>query len=192
MKPTVRTKDGHRKLREHLFRNNKPHIRNLSLIDDNGISKDVKILWVAHKNKPFPFLNHVKTQEGFLKEIVDASQRLPFYVVEDINSEYDGNMGLIGLIASKEDGWKIEPHIEFFPWATKRNILRTCISFFQMVRYSRKIGVCVIRSLKESANLFDRCSKYFPVNVFYKVGKIPNGDIRGDEFIYCISGRKNK
>ena len=180
---------NHKELRNTLFKKDRPHIRPLQVVDESGYSKDIRIIWVAHKNKPIPFLSDVKTQDEFVTMMLDYSKRLPFYVVEDRNSEFK-TTGLVALIAAKEDGWRVEPHIEFFPWATKRNVLRTCISFFQMVRYSRKIGVCVVRSLKEGANLFDKCVNYFPPNVFHRVGKIPMGDTRGDEFLYSIRGRK--
>lgn len=180
---------NHKELRSRLFRKDRPFIRELKIVDESGYSKDIRILWVAHKHKPFPFLSEIKEQSDFVERMIEASRKIPFYVVEDRNSEFD-DKGLVALIASREDGWRIEPHVEFFPWATKRNVLRTCISFFQMARYSRKIGVCVVKSLKDHSGLFDRCTKYFPPNVFIRVGKIPMGDVRGDEYLYSIRGRK--
>lgn len=180
---------NHKQRRDLLFKKDRPYIRPLQIVDESGYTKDVRIIWVAHKNKPIPFLADVKTQEEFVKMMIEATHRLPFYVVEDRNSEFK-DKGIVALIATKEDGWRIEPHVHFFPWATRRNILRTCIGFFQMVRYSRNIGVCVVRSLKENAGLFDKCVNYFPPNVFHRVGRIPMGDARGDEFLYSIRGRK--
>jgi len=184
--------NNHKKARNRLFKHDRPHIRPLQITENatgSGFSKDISIVWVAHKHHPIPLLSDINTQEDFLLKMLEAANRLPFYVVEDRNREFDG-MGLIALIAVKGDDWRIEPHVHFFPWATKRNILRTCIAFFQMIRYSKKTGVCVVKSLKESTVLFDKCVNYFPPNVFHAVGKIPMGDIRGDEYIYSIRGKK--
>lgn len=175
-------------LRDRLLKN-RPNVRPLQVLTDGGYSDDVKILWVAHKHSPFLGLPQDIPQDQFVMEILRVSEMAEFYVVDDSNQEYSGR-GVIALIAAKNDGWKIEPHVEFFPWATKRNVLRTCVAFFQMIRNSRKVGVCVIKSLKDSVNLFNHCIKYFPPGVLWKVGRVPNGDQRGDEYIYSIKGRK--
>lgn len=174
--------------RDRLLRN-RPNIRNLEILNDGGYSKDIKILWVAQKHSPFLGLPKDIPQDQFVMEIIRVSGKAEFWVVEDNNSEYEGR-GLIALIAVRTDGWKIEPHVEFFPWATNKNVLRTCVAFFQMIRNSRKVGVCIIKSLRDSVNLFNHCIKYFPPGVLWKVGRIPNGDERGDEYLYSIKGRK--
>lgn len=178
----------HSELRKNLLKN-RPLIRPLEVLTDNGYSDDLKILWVGHKHSPFLGLPPDIPQDQFVMEILNAAKQGEFYVVDDSNNEYDGR-GVVALIAVLNQGWKIEPHVEFFPWASKRNILRTCVAFFQMVRSSRKIGVCVVKSLKESVNLFNHCQKYFPPGILWRVGRIPNGDIRGDEYLYSIKGRK--
>ncbi len=176
-------------LREQLIKK-RPNVRPLEILNDGGYSKDIKILWVGHRHSPFLGLPTDIPQDQFVMEVLKSANQAEFYVVDDDNNEYDGR-GIIALIAVKNDGWKVEPHVEFFPWATNRNVLRTCVAFFQMIRNSRKVGVCVIKSLRGSVNLFNHCIKYFPPGVLWKVGKIPNGDQRGDEYLYSIKGRKN-
>lgn len=179
---------NHKDRRDRLL-GKRPNIRPLEILNDGGYSKDIKILWVGHKLSPFLGLPQDIPQDQFVMEIIKFSNRGDLYVVDDSNSEYD-KRGVIALIAVKNDGWKVEPHVEFFPWATKKNILRTVVAFFQMVRNSRKVGVCIIKSLKDSVNLLNHCIKYFPPGVLWKVGKIPNGDERGDEYLFSIKGRK--
>lgn len=171
--------------RDRLFKSGRPFIRSLQIYDNGKYHKDIGILWVAHKRQPFYSIQKDLTQEQFAKEISDLATQAELLIAEDINKEYKGS-GPVALIGVKSDGWKIEPHAEFFKWATPKNVLKVSVAFFQMARY-RKIGVCVVYSLNDSVPLFDKCCKY---GVLKPVGQIPNGDPRGDEFIYSIRGKK--
>lgn len=167
--------------RERLFRHSRPNLRAFEFYDGEDYHKDIKILWVAHSQKPFK--GFPDDQEGFAKQLMDSPEMV---IIEDRNKQYK-DVGPIGVIWVLGDDWKVEPHVEFFSWATKKNILRGCISFFQWSRNTRKIGCIVVYSLKASKNLFDHVCKY---GVLHYVGKIVNGDSRGDEYLYSVKGKK--
>lgn len=170
--------------RDRLFRSGRPFIRSVQIYDNGKYHKDIGILWVAHKRKPFHSLSPNLTQEQFAKEISDIAQSAELLLAEDRNKEYKDS-GPVALIAVTSNGWKIEPHAEFFKWSTAKNILRVSVAFLQMVRY-RKIGACVVLSLNDSKKLFDCCCRY---GVLHSVGQIQNGDPRGDEHIFTVRGK---
>ncbi len=126
------------------------------------------------------------SQEEFINRIIDLSGRADFCIADDNNTSYESGSGPIGVCWIFDNGWKVEPHAEFFPWATSRNILRVTVSFLHMMKYKR-IGVCMVYSLKNSVALFNKCTKY---GVLFRNGMIPGGDQRGDEYVYSIRGKR--
>ena len=142
------------------------------------------ILWAAHKKKNFGHIG-TTTQEEFAQSIEEIASHNDLMMIEDHNKGYK-DYGPVGAVSVSTDGWKVFPHVEYFPWATKRNILRSTVSFLQMTRY-KKIGCVEVRCLEDSKTLFDKCIKY---GVLFGGFKIPGGDPRGDELIYSIRGRK--
>jgi hypothetical protein len=173
--------------RDRLFKRGRPLIRPLVIEEDGKPHKDVGLMWVAYKKGAFPLFPKGMTEAQFFDYIVDYSNDVGMYVADDYNSEYEG-VGPIGFLSVKTHGIKIEPHADYFPWATTRNKLRSAVSFFQMVRY-QKIGSCIVYSLIDSKPLFDKVQEYGVLNY---VGRIPNGDPhgRGDEYLYTIRGKK--
>lgn len=169
--------------RDRLFKSSRPFIRSLQIYDQGNYHKDIGVLWVAHKRRPFYSLKSSLTQEQFAQDISTIAQRSELLIVEDENRQHKA----VALIGIGSNGWKIEPHVEFFQWANPKNILRTSVAFFQMVRY-RKIGACVVFCLQDSIKLFDKCCTYGVLN---KVGVIANGDPRGDETVYSVRGKKH-
>ena len=171
--------------RDRLFKRGRPNIRPL-IIEENGKPhKDIGLLWVAYKKGSFPLFPVDMKEPEFFQYVLKLSDEHGLYVAEDYNKEYEG-LGPIAVISVKTDGWKVEPHTNFFNWATVRNKLRSTVAFFQMVRY-QKIGCCVVYSLIDSKPLFDKVQEYGVLNY---VGRIPNGDMRGDEYMYTIRGKK--
>ena len=174
-----------REKRERLFKNGRPVFRTMEIMEGNEYHRDMAICWVAHSKEPF-YSIAATDQSGFARELINLSTQSEFMMAEDINEYYESGQGPVAVIGAASDGWKVEPHVEFFPWATTRNKLRVTVAFFQMVRY-RKIGACVVNSLEDSKPLFDKTASY---GVIHFVGKVPNGDPRGDVYLYSIRGKK--
>lgn len=173
--------------RDRLFKSGRPLVRPLVVREGAGYSKDVGILWLAHQHKPF--IRFSDEKEAFLKEIEDASDSgMSLYMVEDKNIEFNGQ-GPIAFVYVYNDDWEIQPHVEYFPWATARNKLKGLVAFLQMVRYSRAIGVCVIHSRNNSTPLFDKSKEY---GVLHFIGKILSGYAEGDKFIYSVKGKRKR
>ncbi len=173
-----------REKRERLFRTSRPYFREFELYDGSDYHKDLKILWVAHKNAPFYGIDKDLNEYQFIEYIKLNTAEI--VIVEDDNKQY-ADQGPIGVVTILNNGWKIEPHVEFFPWATPRNKLRSVVGFMQWARSSRKIGCVMAYSLNESKPLFDRACTY---GVLHYVGKISNGDPRGDEYLFSVKGKK--
>jgi hypothetical protein len=171
--------------RDRLFKGGRPIIRELLVIDGDSFHKDVGLLWVSYsKGNFFHDVERGLSKEDFVEVLKNILNTRDCFIAEDRNSALKG-YGPVGVIAIKTDGWKIEPHAVYFPWATARNKIRAAVSFFQMIRY-KKIGCCVVYSLMYSKPLFDKVQEYGVLNY---VGRIPNGDARGDEYMYTIKGK---
>lgn len=140
-------------------------------------------LWAAYKAGSFKIPLDLD-QQTFANEI---KRRLGAenFVVDDDNGKFKSGRGPVALICVAGDGWRYEPVIIFFKWATKRNMLRVSVSFFHKSSLSSKVGVCVVRWGKSV--LLDHLKKY---GVLFPRGKIPMGTQNGDEHIYSVLGRK--
>ena len=170
--------------RRKLFKKSKPFIREFK-------PEDMWILWAAYKEKSFNQLPEEllgMNKEEFYQFSTDRLK--PYHslmLVEDSCNKFKEKRGPVCLIVANTDGWKVEPHVEFFSWATKLNILRVNVRFFNWIRQNKEVGVCIVRSLKNTSNLFHHVRKYGVLNF---VGKIPGGDYRGDEWIFSIRGKR--
>lgn len=174
--------------RDRLFKKNRPHIRELQILDGDKYHKDIATLWVGHKKNTFRWIKPDLDQAKFAKAIELMASNEDLMVSEDENRHFKDKKGIVGLIVISSDGWKYEPHVQFMPWATKKNVLRTTVAFLQFIRYSKKVGVCCVYALEDSQTLFDKCCEY---GVIHKVGKIVNGSPKGDELLYSVRGKKN-
>lgn len=174
--------------RDRLFKSSRPNVRPLELFDGDHYSKDVAILWAAYRKGSFQDMEDGLNQSEFTEFILDiAASYNKGWMIEDNNSQYKNGYGAVGFVFAADNGWEIEPHFEKFSWATKRNVLRTFVSFLQMMRYSKEVGIVNLYSLKDSKNLFDHITDY---GVTRYVGKVPHGDLRGDRYIYYTRGKK--
>ena len=175
--------------RDRLFKSSRPHVRPLQLFED-GKGKDIGILWAAYKAGSFdiPQMPQDLDRDQFIDFMLDVISRYSKgWIVEDKNREFKEGYGAVGFILAADNGWELEPHFEKFSWASARNVLRTFVSFLQMMRYSKEIGIVNLYTLETHKNLFDHVSEY---GVLRYVGKMPHGDIRGDRYIYYTRGKK--
>ena len=173
--------------RDRLFKTSRPNIREMSLIDEQGYTKDMGILWGAYKQGSFdlPEVTQEEFATNMLNETTPYSKK---WLIEDKNSQFGGGYGPVGMVCAFYNGWELEPHLEVFSWATKRNILRVAVSFFQMMRYDKEVGIVNVHSLKDTTGFFNHVEKY---GVLKFAAKIPDGDKRGDKYVYYIRGRKS-
>lgn len=174
-----------KKKRERLFGKRRPQFRPIQLFDNGRYHKDVGLLWVSYTRKPLYWFPKDLNQQQFAELIEKMVKAKSVLIAEDYNGEYQG-VGPIAFVTIDTDGWKIIPHAEYFSWATPKNKLRAAVAFFQWVRH-QNIGACVVHSLKDSKPLFDKCADY---GVLHYVGRVVNGDPRGDEYIYSVRGTK--
>lgn len=170
-----------RERRERLFRRSRPYLRAFKVIDGQQYHRDLKVLWAAHRLNPLPGIEG--DQKSFANQVTELSKRFDLVMVEDENKTRE-----TAVIRIADDGWRYEPHVIFFPWATRKNILRICVSYFQWARCSRQIGCVEVITGLESKNLFDHVCSY---GVLHFVGKMVNGSPDGDTYIYSVKGKKD-
>lgn len=162
--------------RERLFRTGKPVVR-------PAIYSDIRWLWAAAKRNGFD-----GTAEEFTAQtepLLAQADRL--FMLEDLNREYSKGSGPVGLVLANYDGWALVPHVEWFPWATPRNILRCSVGFLQAMRYTQDVGVIKIFAEGRTAKWFKRLKRYVAISVG---GRIPYGRDTGEECIFYLRGRK--
>jgi len=172
--------------RDRLFKASRPNIREMSLVDQQGYTRDMAILWGAYKQGSFNIPE--TSQEGFADVMTKTMEGFSRkWIVEDKNSQFKDGYGPVGLMYATYNGWELQPHFEPFSWASTRNRLRSMVSFLQMMRYDKSVGIVNIHSLKDGRNFYNHVQKY---GVLKYAAKIPDGDERGDKYIYYIRGRK--
>ena len=111
-------------------------------------------------------------------------------IVEDDNEKFGAKRGPVCVVGAKTNGYLYEPHVEWFPWATSKNRLRSSVAFFQKFRY-RALGVIRVHALADAEKFFRHLKKYVPL---FPVGRIPGGDElgRGDDYIFYMKCRGAK
>lgn len=161
-----------------MFRKSRPVIRRYEH------EKDAGFLWAAKES----FGLSDVAQEQFVPAIAKLLGGFSLlWVIEDEHKGFKAGRGLIGIVGIKTDGWAYMPEVRFFGWATKRNILRATVAFFQLVRHQKDVGVCEVRTTRKDFAYMKHIEKY---GLLYVRGKIPKGSPKGDVFIFSIEGKK--
>lgn len=108
-------------------------------------------------------------------------------MLEDRNAKFSAGFGPVGIVAALTNGHLYQPHVEWFPWATARNKLRSAVMFFQKSRY-RDLAIVRVHALDGAAPFYRRMKQYVPL---YFAAKIPGGDEfgRGDDHIFYMKCR---
>lgn len=128
--------------------------------DGEDYGKDMAILWAAHKAGSFGVPDNLD-QTQFAEAMLDVLCKYDsVWVVEDGNDSYPDKRGPVALVLIKSDGFVIRPDVDYFKWATARNVLRTTVAFFNWVRYSKDVSLCVFGSTAQSKNLYWRMRDY--------------------------------
>lgn len=176
-----------KKLRDRLFRNGKAFVRNANLYEHGDYGPDMGVLWAAYKTGSFPEMGELN-QEEFAETILDIAMGYNYvWMIDDHNKKFRDSYGPIGIVFAAGNSWEIEPHWQPFSWASKRNIIKGVVSFLQMMRYNKDVGIVTIYTHDDENNLFRHVRQY---GVLEFACKIPQGDVRGNRYIYYTRGRK--
>lgn len=173
-----------RERRERLFRRSNPRVREFEM------QKDAWVLWGAYDLGSFPNLKKGLKQEEFFAFLgAFAKTKSSMLLVDEDHKYFREKRGPVALVSIDNYGWRIEPQFDFFFWATPRHRLAAVVSFLNMVRYSKDVGVCVVRADERDRGFCEHLYKY---DLLRPVGKIPNAGPSGAEYLYCLAGRKSK
>jgi len=167
--------------KKRLFKGDKPFIRRFEL-------EDMWILWAAYKEGSFPEMPEMDKELFYSVIRSRLSNYQCLYLVEDNNKKWKAGRGPICIIGANSDGWKYLPHVEYFKWATKYNIIRTTVCFLNWISFQKDVGICIIESLENTVNLFKYMKSFIGLNF---VGTIPGGDPRGTVYVFSLLGKKD-
>src|SRR5262245_39793762 len=159
--------------RERLFKNGRPLVRELHLMNGEGYSKDMGILWAAYKAGSFDLPQDLE-QEKFAEAMsgyLSGFQKT--WVVDDKNSGFKSGSGPVALVVGNAIGLVVETQFGFFKWASARNILRSTVSFLNMIKNSSKTGVCLVRAPREKRLLPDHLKDY---EMLYYIGRTADNE----------------
>lgn len=150
--------------RKHKLKLSRALRRNCSFRD--VVTDDLKYLWAAYKKGAFP--EHIFPQG---MEVVEFNA-LVHSLISNISMVYmlerDGKpMGLV--TANLVPPNRMEPHVDWFPWATNRNKLECAIKFLNEMR---KRGILlIVWSKKDATPFFTHIAKY---GILHRIGKVIN------------------
>lgn len=168
--------------RERLLGKSRPLVRPFDPV------ADMWVLWAAYDLGSFPALPKGLTIKEFQALVLaQVAGRSKCLVIEDDCRYFKAGRGPACFVVVDNFGWRIEPHVDYFFWATPRMKLRCTVAFLQMTRYSSEIGVCVVRTLERTVPLFRHVQRYVMLS---EAGRVPMGDARGDEWIFSIKGAR--
>jgi len=158
----------------HLFRSGRPIFRPVNLIEDPGEISDVECLWRSYQHEPYLYFGRGLSRPNFARTLELMSGRITIWVAQ-YNPAAISKPPLFAVVTLQDDGWRVEPHTHYLPWATPKDILM-----------SPTIGYCVIYSHAETKNLFDRCAW----GLLESAGTIDRETPRKKEHVYLARGAK--
>lgn len=167
--------------RERLFRRDRPLVRRLEIMDGEAYTRDVGVLWAAYQAGSFAELPSGLDDNGFL-DYIDRLQKAhdQVWIIDDFNPAYKDKRGPVALACTKAFELVVNAEGCTFKWASKRNLLRCAASFLNMIRCSKRTGICMVKGRKEVLPLLRRLEKY---DLLYFVGKTSPG-----EYLFSIRG----
>jgi len=168
--------------RDRLFKDSRPKVRRLEVMDGEQYGKDLGILWAAYKAGGFEVLKREMSQEEFLSSIQPVLDSADIWLIEDKNKAFPSSgIGPVCLANSISDGLSIVVSGYSFPWATKRNELRCAVAYLWMLMHSKKVGVIFTKQTRKMKNA---CSHLKEYGVLHYIGKVGE-----DLFLYAVRGR---
>lgn len=167
--------------RDKLFKDSRPLVRKHAETD-NGF------LWAAYQRGSFNLPEGLGQPEFLIAMSEAFGSYDDRWMIEDDSKGFRSGRGPVAIVGIQTDGWAVVPQAFFFQWATKENVLRAMVGFFQMIRYQKDIGVCRVEVLADRAKQLNRMKKY---GVLYFRGRIPNGSVNGDVCTFSIAGKRS-
>lgn len=171
-----------RERRERLFRKTRPLVRRLEMLDGETYSRDAGVLWAAYKAGSFVDLPADLTAEQFGETLENLQKTFDqVWVIDDFNPAYKDRRGPVALACTKSFDLVVNAEGVAFKWASKRNVLRCAASFLNMLKHSKKTGICMVKGAKPQVPMLKHLAKY---DLLYYVGKPSEG-----EWLFSIRGR---
>jgi hypothetical protein len=168
--------------RERLFHRDRPIVRRLEIMDGEAYTRDIGYLWAAYEAGSFPDLKADMDQNEFLAAIEQLQKAHDqVWIIDDFNAAYKGGRGPVALVCTKAFQLVVNAEGCVFKWATRRNLLRCAASFLNMIRHSKKTGICMVKGGREVLPLLRRLTAY---ELLFYIGKsAPN------EYLFSVRGR---
>jgi hypothetical protein len=165
--------------RERLFKKSRPVVRRLEIMDGDQYTKDLGVIWAAYKAGSFPIALDL-SQEDFVAVIEgEFSKFQQMWIVDDESKLFSGGRGQIALIGTNSFGLVVEPRASFFKWASPRAVLRASVAFLQMIRNSKKTGICMVKTDKKTLPLHLK-----DYDVLHFMGRCD-----ANEYLFSVRGR---
>ncbi len=169
--------------RERVLKRDEPRVRPL----EQG---DAWVLWAAYDLGSFPALPKGLKPGELFERLQAWVQRHSSVVVIEANHKYfKAKRGPVAMVTIDNFGWQIEPQIDFFFWATKRQRLAAVVAFLHMVRWSKDVGCCVVRVADKDVGFCEHLYKY---DLLRPLGKLPNARDDGSEHVFYLKGRRER
>ena len=86
----------------------------------------------------------------------------------------------VGVIATLTDGYRFEPHTDWFPWATPRNILEGSVKFLSNERKDR-VGIIYMHDTEKNKTFLNQIARY---GIIRRVGTVKNFFAPGDDAVF--------
>lgn len=146
--------------RERLLEN-RPNARQILLIGEDGFTQDAAIFWAGYKAGSFPELPPGLSPAQFGVALQGIAGRYSeMYLIDDVNPVFDGKVGPVAYAGLRRDSALVELEGGAFKWATPLNCLRCAVAFLHMQSWSKKVGVCLLKSGVDLKRFHDRLRKY--------------------------------
>jgi len=172
-----------RERRERLLKRDEPFVRPMDL------ARDAWVLFAAYDLGSFPALpKGMKAPELVALVKAWASRHSQVLMIEANHKFFRERRGPVAMVTIDNFDWQIELRVDWMFWATKRQRLAAAVSFLHMTRYSRKVGVCVVRCEEKDEPFCRHLGERY--DLLEQCGAIPNGTPTGSQLIYARTGKR--
>jgi len=167
-----------------LFKKNKPVFRKFKDIEGQDAG-DTPYLWDAYKSGCLDHFPKDLNMGKFLELMAIIFSRFQEHMI--VEDYVDGKLVPIALLVAVNNGWLLEPHVQYFSNASKRCKLRTYVAFTKRTKYRKDIGACLYRVPHDTMIMTNRLEQY---GLIEYVGKIYNGQPTGNEYLYSTKCKR--